>query len=652
MVHFTVFGFVLVLCVSAVESFHALRSVGARFRSKASTALSMSSVGREDLRNVCVIAHVDHGKTTLVDSMLKQSGAFRTNEQAVSMDSDQQEKERGITILAKNCAVLYDGRKINLVDTPGHADFGGEVERIMNMVDGVLLVVDSVDGPKPQTRFVLKKALEKGLRAIVVVNKIDKPAARPEYVVDKTFDLFAELNASDEQMDFQIVYASGIAGTASTDPGTASEGDLTPLFDEILKLPKAEVNEDLPLQILIANVDYDEFKGKMGIGRVLNGKIKPSDTIKYGKPGEVYKTGKVNDVFMFDNIGRTDVDLATGGDIVMITGIPDITIGDTIMDMADPRPMVPIEVEEPTVRMSISVNKSPLAGLEGKLVQSRAIRDRLYKELDRNVALQVSETDSADTYEVCGRGQLHLTVLIENMRREGFELMVGPPTVIEKLIDGVRCEPFEIVEITVPNDYSGAVVDILNKRKGMMRAMAPSEGSEGQTQVTFSVPTRAMIGVRSQLLSATRGEAVMDTQFDDYKQYAGPISQREKGSLLAFEGGKANSNGIAGAQDRGKMFITPKSEVYKDMIVGIHQRPGDLSVNVCKTKALTNMRASGSDDMVQVVPAMELNLDIAVEYIQADELVEVTPTKVRMLKHPNHRDMAKRNKTAAGPKKK
>ena len=353
---------------------------------------------------------------------------------------------------------------------------------------------------------------------------------------------------------------------------------------------------------------------------------------------------------MFDNVGRSSVDKASAGDIVMITGISDIGIGDTVGLKDSFSPLEPIAVEEPTVRMSISVNKSPLAGREGKLVQSRAIRDRLYKELDRNVALKVYETDNADTYEVCGRGQLHLTVLIENMRREGFELMVGPPTVIEKQVDGTKCEPFELVEITVPDEYSGAVVDILNKRKGMMQAMAPAEGSEGSTQVTFSVPTRGMIGVRSALLSATRGEAVMDTQFDDYRAHVGPIQQRDKGSLLAFEDGVANTNGISGAQSRGNLFITPKTDVYKDMIVGIHQRPGDLPVNVCKTKQLTNMRAAGSDDNVQVVPPLELNLDIAVEYIQADELVEVTPSTVRMLKHPDHKKMAKNSAGAGGKK--
>lgn len=514
----------------------------------------------------------------------------------------------------------------------------------MNMVDGVLLVVDSVDGPKPQTRFVLKKALERGVRAIVVVNKIDRPNARPDYVVDRVFDLFAELNASDEQMDFQIVYASGIQGKASTDPHALTD-DLVPLFDEILKLPKATVDAEAPLQLLIANVDYDDFKGKLGIGRIVNGVLKAGDEVLYGKPGEEARRAKLAEVFIFNNVGREKVAMATAGDIVMVSGIADINIGDTIMCREKPSPLPPIKVEEPTVRMSVSVNKSPLGGREGKLLQSRVIRDRLFKELEKNVALKVYETESADTYEICGRGQLHLTVLIENMRREGFELLIGPPTVIERTIDGVKCEPFEAVDVTVPNDFSGAVVDILNKRKGEMMEMGPCEGSEGMTQLKFLVPTRGMIGVRSALLTATKGTVVLDTVFDSYRPSVGSLTQRERGSLLAFEDGVANSFGITGAQERGRLFIEPKAEVYKDMIIGIHQRPGDLAVNVCKTKQLTNMRAAGSDDTIKLTPPLELSLDIAVEYIAEDELVEVTPTKVRMLKHPQHKEWAKRRRT-------
>mmetsp|Transcript_28862 Transcript_28862/g.31504 ORF Transcript_28862/g.31504 Transcript_28862/m.31504 type:complete len:650 (-) Transcript_28862:177-2126(-) len=607
-------------------------------------SLTMDVNFRDDLRNVAIIAHVDHGKTTLVDSMIRQSGAFRSNQEIASMDSNEQERERGITILAKNAAIMYKGTKINIVDTPGHADFGGEVERIMNMVDGVLLVVDSVDGPKPQTKFVLKKALERGVKAIVVVNKIDRPQARPDYVIDRVFDLFAELNASDEQMDFQIVYASGINGIAGLEPHQLND-NLTILFDEILKLPKAVVNEEEPLQLLIANIDYDEFKGKLGIGRIVNGIIKAGDDILYGKPDDaVYKKGKINELFVFNNVGKEKVAQATAGDIVMIAGIDDISIGDTVMFKEQPKPLPPIKVEEPTVRMSISVNKSPLAGREGKLLQSRVIRDRLMKELDRNVALRVYPTDNADTYEVCGRGQLHLTVLIETMRREGFELMVGPPSVIERVIDGEKCEPFELVDIIVPNEFASSVVDILNKRRGDMQEMVPFEGTEGQTQIKYLVPTRGMIGVRSSLMTATKGTIVLDTIFDSYRPSVGSISQRDRGSLLAFEDGVSNPFGILNAQERGRLFISPKDEVFKDMIVGVHQRPGDLQINVCKQKQLTNMRAASAEEYVKIVPPLELNLDIAVEYIQEDELVEVTPTKVRMLKHPLHREWLKKRR--------
>ena len=455
------------------------------------------------------------------------------------------------------------------------------------------------------------------------------------------YDLYlTNIDANDEQMDFDIIYASGMQGISGTEPDQMAD-DLQPLLDKLLDLPCADVDESIPLQMLIANVDYDDFKGKMGIGRITNGRLSAGDEITYGKPGQEQKRGKISEMFVFNAQGRTPTDSAYAGDIVMITGIADINIGDTIMDKEDARPLPPISVEEPTVRMTIGVNKSPLAGREGKLLQSRVIRDRLMKELDKNVALQVSETDNADTYEVCGRGQLHLTVLIETMRREGFELLVGPPSVIEKEVEGQKCEPFEQVDITVPNEYSGSVVDILNKRKGEMLEMGPAESGEDMTQLKFSVPTRGLIGVRSSLLTATKGTVVMDTVFDAYKPAVGSISQREKGSLLAFESGTANPFGISGAQDRGRMFVEPKDDVYKDMIIGVHQRPGDLAVNVCKTKQLTNMRSAGADDKAGVIPPMELNLDIAVEYIAEDELVEVTPSKVRMLKHPDHKKWKK-----------
>ncbi len=486
-------------------------------------------------------------------------------------------------------------------------------------------------------------------------------------------------------MDFQIVYASGLKGIAGLQSDQLQD-NLNDLFDEILKLPKASVDASQPLQLLVANIDYDEFKGKLCIGRIVNGVIRENDDVLYGKPLDAklettvtasttslpsetpaatqessgssttssssssssttpgHKRGKIAELYVFNNMGKERVDEAYAGDIVMVAGIPDISIGDTIMSKETPLPLPPIKVEEPTVRMTIGVNKSPLAGREGKQLQSRVIRDRLYKELERNVALKVFATESADTYEICGRGQLHLTVLIETMRREGFEVMVGPPTVIEKVIDGVKCEPYEAVDVTVPNEYASSIVDIVNKRKGEMQLMGPCEGSDGYTAFRFLVPTRGMIGIRSQLMTATKGTVVLDTIFDSYRPYAGAMQQREKGSLIATETNAATSYGIDAAQERGRMFVQPKDDIYKDMIVGVHQRPGDLGINVCKTKHLTNMRAAGNDDNIKLVPPLELNLDIAVEYIQEDELVEVTPTKIRMCKHPNYKDMLKRRK--------
>eukprot|EP00903_Cladosiphon_okamuranus_P013278 g12379.t1 len=611
-------------------------SAVAPIRAIAEETLAAEKTQRQDLRNLAIVAHVDHGKTTLVDAMLQQSSVFRDNEQMGIrvMDSNDQERERGITILAKNCAIKYQGTKFNLVDTPGHADFGGEVERILNMVDGILLVVDSVEGPKPQTRFVLKKALELGLQAVVVVNKIDRPSARPEYVVDKTFDLFCDLDANDLQSDFQIVYTSAIQGVAGDEPDAMAE-NMEPLFKAIMGMPKPLVKETAPLQALVANIDYDDFKGKLGVGRVHSGSLRKGQTVGLGRPGGEVKTGKVAELFVFDNLGRTSVEEAHAGDIVMVAGLSDIGIGDTIVDPANPDPMVPIAVEEPTVRMTFGVNKSPLAGREGKFLTTRMIRDRLMKELDRNVALRVEETDSSDAYEVSGRGQLHLTVLIENMRREGFELLVGPPTVITKQIDGKTHEPFETVEVQVPDEYTGAVVDLLSRRKGEMLNMSPVEtgGDAQMTNIEYLVPTRGMIGLRNSMLTATRGTAVMDTIFDSYRPYAGDIDARDKGSLVAHENGVATPFGIAGAQSRGIMMISAKDDIYRDMIVGLHQRPGDLRVNVCKAKALNNIRSATKSISESVMVPMEVNLDMAVEYIQADELVEVTPTKIRMTKN-------------------
>jgi len=559
------------------------------------------------------------------------------------MDSDDQERERGITILSKNLAVSRNGVKINIMDTPGHADFGGEVERVLNMCDGVLLLVDSVEGPKPQTRFVLDKALQKGLKALVVVNKVDRPAARVEYVVDMVFDLFVDLGANDEQTDFRVVYASGLLGKAGDAPDALAD-DMGPLFDAILAgidPPKVERTEPEALQALISNIDYDNFKGKMGIARITNGSVRAGQPVALAHPDKEKKTGRIGNLFVFDNLGKREVSEAHAGEIIMFSGLEGVEIGSTLVTNENSGanaapPLEPIAVEQPTVRMTIGVNKSPLAGREGKLLTSRMIRDRLFKELDRNVALRVEETDSADRYEVSGRGQLHLTVLIENMRREGFELEVGPPTVIykENPETGKIEEPWESVEVRVPEEYMGSVVDLLNMRKGELQDMGLEEG-EGLSVVKYLVPTRGMLGLRSSLLSSTRGTALIDSVFDSYRpRIQGEIQARDRGSLLAFADGSATTFGIEGAQNRGQMIVSVGEDVYKGMIVGIHQRPGDLEVNVCKTKALTNMRAATKEMKTGVVPPIDMSLDACVEYLAADEILEVTPSLFRMAKNP------------------
>jgi len=593
--------------------------------------------------------HVDHGKTTLVDALIRQSGVFRDEAQQQEagncvMDSEDQEKERGITILAKNLAVNYKGTKINVLDTPGHADFGGEVERVLNMADGVLLVVDSVEGPKPQTRFVLDKALEKGMKALVIINKIDRPAARPDYVVDKVFDLFVELGATDEQTDFRVVYASGLNGQSGHEPDDLKD-DMSAVFDAVLEAidaPVVENPEPEALQALVSNIDFDQFKGKMGIARIKNGSIKAGQAVALVHPDKPKKTGRLSNLFVFDNLGKREVEEAFAGEIITFAGLEGVEIGDTLVtnenagaNAADPLP--PIAVEQPTVRMTIGVNKSPLAGREGKFLTSRMIRDRLFKELDRNVALQVAETDSADRYEVSGRGQLHLTVLIETMRREGFELEVGPPSVIlkENAETGKIEEPWESLEVRVPEEYVGGVVDLLNTRKGELQDMGIEDGDVGMSVVKYLVPTRGMLGLRSNLLTATRGTAIIDSVFDSYRpKIPEEIQSRDKGSLLAFADGKVTSFGIEGAQERGKMFVNPADEVYKGMIVGIHQRPNDLEVNVCKTKALTNMRSATKGITTGIVSSVDMSLDACVEYLASDEILEVTPSLFRMAKNP------------------
>jgi len=598
------------------------------------------------LRNIAIVAHVDHGKTTLVDALLKQANILTAKSAERVMDSNDQEKERGITILAKNAAITYKGTKINLVDTPGHADFGGEVERVLNMVDGVLLVVDSVEGPRPQTRFVLRKALERDLRAVVVVNKIDRAERREAAVVEKTFELFCDLNADDDQADFPVVYTSAIKGVAGTD-AHALEENMDPLFEAILGLPRPRVRAAAPLQLLIANIAYDQFKGKLGIGRIQSGTLSKGDPVGFMKPGEKMTAGKISELFVFDELGRTEVDTATAGDIVMIAGLEKVGIGCTVVDPDEPDPLPPIKVEEPTVKMTFMANKSPFAGKDklSRHLTSNAILERLRKELDVNVALQVAQPDPSNTelFQVSGRGEMHLTVLIETMRREGFELLVGPPSVITREVDGRRREPFELLDVQVDPDLLGNLISILTSRKGQVAHVEPENGS-GMTEASFLIPTRGMIGLRSQILTATRGTAVMDSVFHSYQPYAGEIESREKGSLTAHSTGTVTTYGVIGAQERGSLFVSPKDEVYEGMVIGIHQRPGDLAVNVCKQKQLDNMRSANKDQTEGVVPPIQLSLDQAIEYIQDDELVEVTPSKIRILKNPSKLVKARRKK--------
>jgi len=586
---------------------------------------------RDDIRNIAIVAHVDHGKTTLVDAMLTSAQAIQgtINKDDRMMDSNDQERERGITILAKNAAIKYKDIKVNIVDTPGHADFGGEVERVLNMVDGVLLLVDAAEGPKPQTRFVLKKALAMGHRVLVVVNKIDKPAARPEYVIDKTFDLFVELGATDEQTDFPIVYTSAINRVAGDEPDDIKD-NMGPLLDKILELPKPQCDVDGPLQLQISNIGSDNFIGRLGIGRIKSGKVAKGLPVGIcAGPGQPVRTVKISELFCFDALGRRPIDEARAGEIVVFSGIQDFNIGDTLVDPNNPQPLEPISVEKPTMSIAIGVNKSPFAGKSGKLLTSRNIKDRLAKELQTNVALQVKETSDSDTIQVFGRGLLHLTVLIETMRREGFEVMIGCPQVLEQTINGQRHEPFELVDVELPEEYSGSVIDMLGMRKGQMLEMG-SVSPEGIVSLQYEVPSRAMAGVKSRLMSATRGLAVMTTTFAGYRPYAGDFDKREKGNLLSTEKGTVTSHGLMKAQDRGSLFSAPGDEVYENQIVGIHQRPGDLKVNICRQKQLTNMRSAGKDDNTNVTPAVELTLEDAVEYIEEGEFVEVTPAAIRM----------------------
>ena len=588
-------------------------------------------MNNKNIRNIAIIAHVDHGKTTLVDALLRQSHVFRENEQVAErvMDSGDIEKERGITILSKNTSVMYNGVKINIVDTPGHADFGGEVERVLKTVDGVLLLVDAFEGPMPQTREVLKKALALNLKPIVVINKIDRPGAEPEKALDKVIELFIELNASDEQLDFPVIYASAKNGIAKMNLSDDSD-NITCIFDTIIdKIEPPTCDMDGTMQMLVSNIDYDDYLGRIAIGRIERGKIKNGMPVSICKQ-EKNTQGKIAKLFTYMGLKRVEVDEVDAGDIVAISGIPDISIGDTICDLANPEKIPFVNIDEPTVSMTFSVNNGPFAGQEGEFVTSRHIRDRLFKELERNVSLRVKETASPDSFEVCGRGELHLSVLIEEMRREGYELLVSRPKVIFKEIDGVKCEPIEDLVVNVPDDAIGTVIEKLGTRKAEMKNMEPAEA--GHTKIEFKIPARGLIGYRTEFLTDTKGTGTMNSIFDCYEPYKGDIQARTRGVLVAFEQGTSITYGLYNAQLRGELFIGPGVEVYEGMIVGINSRNEDISINVCKEKHLTNTRASGSDDALRLVPPIQLSLEKAIEFIAEDELVEVTPKNIRLRK--------------------
>ena len=578
-------------------------------------------MNNQNIRNIAIIAHVDHGKTTLVDALFRQSHVFRENEQVAErvMDSGDIEKERGITILSKNTSVMYNGIKINIVDTPGHADFGGEVERVLKMVDGVLLLVDAFEGPMPQTREVLKKSLALNLKPIVVIK-----------VVDKVLELFIELNANDEQLDFPVVYASAKNGIAKMNLTDESD-NVTCIFDTIIKnINPPACEQEGTMQLLVSNIDYDDYLGRLAVGRVERGTIKAGQSVAVCKKDDKVTQGKIAKLFTYQGLKRTEVEEVGAGDIVCISGIGDINIGETVCDINNPEKIDFVDIDEPTVSMTFSVNNGPLAGKEGQFVTSRHIRDRLFKELERNVSLRVKETDTPDSFEVCGRGELHLSVLIETMRREGFELLVSRPKVIFKEIDGVKCEPMERLVVNVPDDCIGNVIEKLGRRKAEMANMEPAEA--GHTKIEFRIPARGLIGYRTEFLTDTKGEGTMNSIFDNYEPYKGEIQARTRGVLVAFEPGISITYGLYNAQERGELLIGAGVEVYEGMIVGINSRNEDISINVCKEKHLTNTRASGSDDALRLVPPVQMSLEKAIEFIAEDELVEVTPKNIRLRK--------------------
>lgn len=586
----------------------------------------------KQIRNIAIIAHVDHGKTTLVDQLLRQSGTFRANQQVDErvMDSNDLEKERGITILAKNTAIDYEGYHINIVDTPGHADFGGEVERVLGMVDCVVLLVDAQEGPMPQTRFVTKKALALGLKPIVVINKIDKPSARPSWVIDQTFELFDNLGATDEQLDFPIVYASGLSGFAKLEE-TDESNDMRPLFDTILKYtPAPSGSADETLQLQISQLDYDNYTGRLGIGRILNGRIKPGQTVAVMNHDQQIAQGRINQLLGFKGLERVPLEEAEAGDIVIISGIEDIGIGVTITDKDNPKGLPMLSVDEPTLTMDFMVNTSPLAGTEGKFVTSRQIRDRLQKELLTNVALRVEDTADADVFRVSGRGELHLTILLENMRREGYELAVGKPRVVYRDIDGQKCEPYENLTVDVPDDNQGAVMEELGRRRGELTNME-SDGN-GRTRLEYHIPARGLIGFQGEFMTLTRGVGLMSHVFDDYAPVKPDMPGRHNGVLVSQEQGEAVAYALWNLEDRGCMFVSPNDKIYEGMIIGIHSRDNDLVVNPLKGKKLTNIRASGTDEAVRLTTPIKLTLEGAVEFIDDDELVEITPQSIRLRK--------------------
>ena len=613
----------------------------------------MAETTIENLRNIAIIAHVDHGKTTIVDSMLKQAGVYRENETVVEqvMDSNDLERERGITILAKNTAIDYKGIRINVVDTPGHADFGGEVERVLKMVDSVLLVVDAFDGPMPQTRFVLHKALELGLKPIVCINKIDRPDARPLEVVDMVLDLFIELGADDDQLEFPVVYTSGKTCIATLDLKEYEEGkelDFTPLLDTVVQYTPCPVGDpEGPMQLLVSNIDSDPYIGRIGVGRVERGTIKQGENVAlvtYGEDGK--RNARVVKLMRFHNLGREEVAEASIGEIVCVAGIADINIGDTLCDALNPEPLPFVKIDEPTIAMTFSVNDSPFAGQEGKYVTSRHLRDRLFKEIETNVSMRVEETDTTEAFIVKGRGELHLSVLIETMRREGYEFQVSKPKVIMKEIDGVLSEPVEELVIDVPEDFVGPVMEKIGKRKGELLNMLPP--TKGYTRLEFKIPSRGLLGYRTEFLTDTKGNGIMNSIISGFEPFAGEIETRGQGVLVAFETGTAVTYGLYNAQDRGALFIGAGTPVYEGMIVGINPKPDDITVNVCKKKHVTNMRSAGADDAMRLTPPLVYSLEQCLEFVEDDELCEVTPQSIRLRKKILNNDL--RAKTLAKAK--